>query len=412
MRRKYRHSVILFLLLSVLSGLQLLHAQMDEKLYMINWQIDTLQTELLSLEIDNLTFLRNNEYNSTAQKGYTLPGFWFQLKSVYHPLSPIQIEAGVHSLWFWGATMYPAFTYKEIATWKGHEHAHTVHVLPFFRIHLDLTERLSLVLGNLYGGANHRLIEPLYNPELNLTSDPETGLQLLYRSKRLQLDLWLDWMTFIYQLDSKQEAFVSGGSTCFNLTNPDLPFHVYIPLQGLVQHRGGEIEVTDARILTLLNGAVGAGLEWNWEGGVLRSVKTEYLLAGFAFPKGRTYQPESGTGHYIRAAMQLKDINISASYWSCNDFVPIFGSAFYSSMSIKKPGMLYEKPSLCHVGVDYFRSLGKGYTLGVKVDVYRFMSGKMYWAETRQYQTQHFGKNINHALEICFRMTPSFIIKK
>ena len=412
MGKEYGRIVIRFFLLTVLSGMQMISAQLSEKLYTTDCRIDTTQKGRLSVEVDNLTFFKNNEYNSTAQKGYTLPGFWFQLKSVYHPLSSVKLEAGVHSIWFWGADMYPAFAYKENPAWKSHDDAHPVHLSPFFRVHLALSDRLSFILGNLYGGANHRLIEPLYNPELNLTSDPETGLQLLYNTKRFQVDLWLDWMTYIYRLDTHQEAFVAGFSTRFNTHDTSSPLNVYFPLQGLVLHRGGEIKLVDVNNQTLMNGAVGAGVEWNREGRVLKSIKTEYLLAGFYYPKGRTYQPESGRGHYVRAAIQLSDFNICASYWSCNNFIPVFGSVFYSSMSIKKTGMLYENPSLCYLSVDYVRSLGKGFTLGIKADVYRYMSGKMYAAETRLYQPSNFGKNKNHSLEICFRMNPSFLIKK
>jgi len=406
--RKYIQTAFHFLWFMALSGIQLLPAQMSDRMYISDNQIDTLKKGQLSVDIDNLTFFKNNEYNSTAQKGYTLPGFWLQAKAVYYPLSTIKLEAGVHSIWFWGATMYPAFAYKEIATWKGKDYAHHVHALPFFRVHLALTDRMSLILGNLYGAANHRLIEPLYNPELNLTSDPETGLQFLYHGKRLQLDLWLDWMTYIYKLDTQQEAFVTGGSAFFNVTDPASSCHVYLPMQGLALHRGGEIEMTDGTVQTLINGALGAGVKWNRNGRVMKNFKTEYAFTGFYFPKGRTYQPEYGFGHFIKSAVQLNDFNISASYWLCNDFVPIFGNVFYSSISAKKDRMLYKNPSLLNIRADYVRSFGKGFALGVKADVYRYMSGKMYSADTRLFQPQNFGKNTNYSLEIVFRMTPSF----
>jgi len=379
---------------------------------MTDSRIDTLQKGRLSVEVDNLTFFRNNEYNSTAQEGYTLPGFWLQPKAVYYPLSSIKLEAGVHSIWFWKTSSYPAFAYREIPTWMGRENAQNVHVLPFLRVHLALSDRLDFILGNLYGGANHRLIEPLYNPELNLTSDPETGLQLIYHSKTFQFDLWLDWMTYIYRLSTHQEALITGGSARFNLNAPESRFHVYIPFQGLVHHKGGEINVTEENIQTIANGAVGAGIVWNREGHFVKSIKTEYALAGFYFPKGRTYQPESGFGNYVRAEVRFFDFNFTASYWRCRDFIPISGSIFYSSMSAKKPGMLYKNPSLCYWGLDYVRSFGKGFALGMKAEVYRYMSGKMYSSETRLFQSSNFGKNTNHALEVSFRMTPSFLIRK
>jgi len=411
-RKKIQHIGFFFLLLTVLSGMQKLCAQIAEKLYTTDTKIDTLRKGQLSVDVDNLTFFRNNEYNSSVQKGYTLPGFWLQLKTVYYPLSNIKIEAGAHSIWFWGATRYPALSYREISTWNGLDNARKVHVLPFFRVHLALSDHINFILGNLYGGSNHRLIAPLYNPELNLTSDPETGLQLLYTTKRIVLDAWLDWMSFIYRLDTHQEALATGYSVRFNLNDPESTFQFYLPLQGLAHHQGGEIIAMDENILTIMNGAIGAGVEWNSRSRVVKSVKTEFDIVGHYFPKGRTYQQEKGMGYYAKAAIQLQDFNISASYWTGRNFIPIFGSVFYSSMSMKKNGMMYENPGLLHIEADYVRSLGEGYALGVKVEVFRYLSGKMYAANTRIIQPSAFGKNTNYAYEVSFRMNPSILLKK
>ena len=411
-RRSFRQIGVICLLLTVLSGRPTLCAQWQEKMYMADSKIDTTKKGQLSVAVENLTFFRDNEYNSSVQKGYTLPGFWLQLKAVYHPLSNIKLEAGAHSIWFWGASRYPAYTYyQEIATWKGEKESHAVHVLPLLRAHIVLSDRWSFIIGNLYGGANHRLIEPLYNPELNLSSDPETGVQLLYTSDRIIFDVWLNWMTFIYRLDTHQESFASGASAQFYLTQPESALQVYVPLQGLIHHRGGEIEAFDENIQTLMNGVVGAGIEWRPQSRVLRSVKTEFDITGHYFPKGRTYQSETGMGYYLNTAMQLKDFTVSASYWRGRNFIPVFGSVFYSAVSLKKDRMMYENPGLLHFGADYVRSLGKGFALGAKFEVFRYVSGKMYAADTRIYQPSAFGKNANYAFEICFRMTPTFSIK-
>ena len=408
-RKKCIQIGVICLLLTVLSGRQTLCAQWQEKLYMTDTKIDTTQKGKLSVALDNLTFFRDNEYNSSVQKGYTLPGFWLQLKAVYHPLSNIRLEAGAHSVWFWGATRYPTFAYyQEIATWKGDKDAGKVHVLPFLRAHIAISDRWSFVLGNLYGGANHRLIEPIYNPELNLSSDPETGIQLLYSSDRFTFDTWLNWMTYIYRLDTHQEALATGVTAQLNLTQPESAFRVYMSFQGLAHHRGGEIEAVDENIQTLMNGAMGAGIEWRPQSRVVRSVKTEFDVTGHYFPKGRTYQSETGMGYYSNTAIQLKDFTVNASYWKGKNFIPVFGSVFYSAMSIKKDRMMYENPGLLHVSAGYVRSWGKGFALGAKLEVFRFVSGKMYAADTRVYQPSAFGKNTNFALEICFRMTPTF----
>jgi hypothetical protein len=386
---------------------------MTDRLYRFGApRIDTLRKGQLALEIDNISFFKNNEFISTVQKGYTLPGFWLQLKTVYHPLSNLKIEGGVHSIWFWGSTLYPAFVYKGISAWDGQDYARNVHVLPYFRAHIALSEHADFVLGDIYGGSSHRLIEPLYNPELNLTSDPESGLQFLYHSKWLQLDMWVDWMTYIYRLDTKQEAFVAGASARFMANSPESRLHVYFQLQGLSQHRGGEIDITNEDTQTMFNGAAGMGMIWNVGRKVLKHINTEFDIAGYSFPKGCIYELDKGRGYYAKLSMQLSDFNIETSYWSCRDFMPIFGNVFYGSMSTKESNLLYENPKMLYLGGDYMHPLNKGFSFGIKAEAYYYLSGKMYHAETGLYSPSAFGSNTNYSVGVCLRINPSFLLKQ
>ena len=84
-----------------------LHAQLAEKVFRTDYRITSENERKLFVTLDNLSFFRNAESTSFAQKGYTLPGFWLQLKGVYYPTENIKLEGGVHSVWFWGATRYP-----------------------------------------------------------------------------------------------------------------------------------------------------------------------------------------------------------------------------------------------------------------------------------------------------------------
>ena len=402
-----------FVVLYFLGG-QKAEAQLSERLFTSDYHIDSLCKGQLSIEIDNLSFYKNNEYGSTVQKGYTLPGFWLQPKAVYYPLSNLKLEAGVHSIWFWGTTRYPAFAYKTIPEFGGRDYSHNVHVLPFFRANLALSDNVSVILGDIYGGANHRLIEPLYNPELNLSSDPEKGMQVLYQSKWLELDLWIDWISFIYNLDTHQEAFSSGGSAMFKLNSPESTFHIYAPVQGLIYHKGGEIDITESKVQTVMNGAVGAGLKWNNKGLVIDNINAEFDIAGYNFPRGQAYYYTKGRGIYSKLSMQLKDFNIGTSYWSCTDFVSMFGNAFYSSISTKKgnEGMIFHKPKMLYLGVDYTRILGKGFVFGINAEAYYYLSGKMYSPETGIVEPSAFGSNTNYSLGIYLRINPSFLIKQ
>ena len=388
-------------------------AQFIDSIYITKHEIDTLHKGQLSVEIDNLSFFKNNEFNSTIQKGYTLPGFWLQPKAVYYPLSNVKLEAGVHSIWFWGAWRYPAFAFKDISRWSGRDYSHNVHISPYFRAHFSMSKNVSIVLGNIYGGSNHRLIEPLYNPELNLSSDPEAGLQFLYKSKWVNFDSWVDWMTYIYELDTHQESFVAGASARFLTNSPESRFHVYFPLQGVAQHRGGEIDNnTTEPVQTIMNGALGVGLKLNLKNRLVKYINAEFDLAGYHFPKGREMQLHRGRGFYSKLEMQLESFNIKTSYWNGKNFVSMFGNHFYNSVSSKMDGNRYDNPQMLYLGANYVHSLGKGFSLGVMAETYYFVSGKMYSSQTGLYEPSAYGKNSNFSVGICMRINPSFLIKQ
>ncbi|MDR0698008.1 MAG: hypothetical protein LBG28_02135 [Tannerella sp.] len=409
-----RFICVLSAVVSFLFGGREVCAQITEYLYTSDCRIDTLRQGQLSFEADNLSFFKNNEFNSTVQKGYTLPGFWSHMKISYYPCTNLKLETGVHSIWFWGTTRYPAFAYQGISNWRGREDAYYVHVLPYFRAHVALSDHVDIILGNIYGGSNHRLIEPLYNPELNLTSDPESGMQLLYNTKWLHLDMWVNWMTYIYKLDTKSEVFVAGTTARINANREDAPLHVYFRLQWLAQHQGGEIDVTNENVQTIMNSAAGVGFKRNINRKVLKYINAEFDVTNYNYPKGRVSVPGKGHGFYAGLAVQLRDFHVRTSYWRCKDFVTILGNPFYGSVSLKEEDMLYKKPEMFHAGVDYLYpvNIEKGFYLGIMAEVYYYLSGMMYSSETGLPASAPFGRNTNFSLGVCLRINPSFLLKQ
>ena len=120
--------------------------------------------------MDNISFFKDNEFAGTVIKGYSLPGLWIQPKFVYYPLKNIKLEGGVHMLWFSGAyRLSECFLIKTIVLWKGEQYQKGAHLFAFFPAQISM-KSVDLILGNIYGGSNHGLIAPLYNPELNLTA--------------------------------------------------------------------------------------------------------------------------------------------------------------------------------------------------------------------------------------------------
>lgn len=389
---------------------QVVAAQISERVFKSDYYIDPEKKGQLSVELDNISFFKDNEYTGTIMKGYSLPGLWIQPKVVFYPLANIKLEAGAHLLRYWGATKYPSLAYQDIAKWKGNQFQHGFHAVPFFRAQMALSDHVNIVLGDIYGGANHDLIEPLYNPELNLTADPEAGLQLLFDSRRFDLDAWVNWESFIFNGDTHQEAFTVGLSSRYKMNDPESRFHFYMPLQALVQHRGGEIDtIYSNSVQTLMNGAVGAGAVWNTGNPIFRNVNLEFDVAGYYQQAGIIWPHNKGTGFYVRASADIYDFRVKTSYWNSHKFISMFGSPFYGAVSTAREGVTYDGQSLVYLGFEYSRSFGKGFSMGVDVDIFQHLPVNMY--EPGKEGTSISGRATSFSAGVYLRVNPSFLIK-
>ena len=356
--------------------------------------IDPAATGTLSLTIDNLSFFKDNEYEGDHSRGYSLPGLWLQPKVVYQPLPNVRLEAGFHALIFDGANKYPCYAYHDIGRWKGNQYQSGAHVLPFFRAQAQL-QNLTFVLGDIYGGANHHLMEPLMNTEVNLTQDPEMGFQLLWNLPRYQLDAWLNWQSYIFEEDTHQEAFTVGVHQQFLLNDPAQAWHWYLPVDVLAQHRRGEQDITDMGVQTITNGGIGLGLRWRTGARALESITAEAAALGCWQQAGELWPFDSGVAVSGSVAAQFKNgLRVFGGLFYTRDFVSLYGSPFYSTLSQADAGTRFRDLLTPHAGVEWCHTFAKDYTLGAKADIYPVR-----------------GTN-NFSFGAYFRCTPSFQLWK
>ncbi len=387
-----------------------LKAQIVDRLYKTDYHIDPGKERELSVELDNISFFKDNEFTGEFTDGYSLPGLWLQPKAVYYPLRNVKVEAGLHLLIYHGANKYPSMAYQDIAYWKGTQYQKGIHVLPYFRAQMSFADHWNVVLGALYGGANHDLIEPLYNPELNMTADPEMGLQVLFDSKPFNLDIWVNWQSFIFRKDLHQEAFTVGISSRLKYNDPSSRFHFYTPIQGLVQHRGGEIDtIYSGSVQTLMNGAIGVGAIWNTGHHLFKNVGLELDAAGYYQQAGELWPLGSGYGLYARASASIYDFLVKTSYWRGDDFIPMFGSQLYGSVANTDKGGAYKAPQLLYLGLEYSKQLAKGFSIGADLDIFYHLSVDRTDLEGVVHPE---GKNTSFSVGVYMRVNPSFLIKK
>lgn len=344
---------------------------------------DSTKVGTLGLDVDALAFFKDNEFDGDVVKGYSLPGFRLQPRLTYTPLREVHLEAGFHATVFDGAGKYPAYVFHDIAHWKGDQYTSGAHMLPFFRAEARLGQdrpgQTTVVLGDIYGATAHGIAQPLYNPELTLTDDPEAGVQVLVSRKRWTSDVWLNWQSYIYEEDTHQEAFTVGWTQ-----RTLLPHGFSIPIQVLVQHRGGEQDLPELSlgVQTIANGAVGVGYEWRPSVSRprgLRGVECEALALAAYQQSGHLWPFDFGTALWTSAAVDWNfGLRVKAGLFHApKDFCSLYGSPFFGTLSVKHPGERYNGMTTGYWGVEYSRTFSAGgrwtsgaYTLGAKADGY------------------------------------------
>lgn len=398
------------IIIGCLLGMSLpLSAQTETSRYATEYRIDTLKKKELRLDIDNLFFFKNNEFSSSTMKGYTLPGAWINPKLTYVPLPNIKFEAGAYMLWYSGAYKYPNYAYQDIAEWKGGHYQKGTHLLPYFRGQIALGN-FNFVLGNIYGGSNHRLILPLYNPELNLTADPETGFQVLYDAPRFHLDAWINWQSFIFESDTHQESFIAGVTSEIKFNSPQSEWHWYIPVQMVAQHRGGEIDDTDTGVETFMNGSAGVGLTWNANQAKLKRLNWEVDVLGYYQQAGELWPFDKGIGWYAKMGADFNYLFLQAGVFGCHQFISLLGSPYFGAVSTRHKGGYYEgNPFTGFLTAEYSRTFAKLYSFGLKGELYYNAPGNLVHEDEEAMKEKSAGMGIS--IGAYFRLNLSLLLK-
>lgn len=399
------------LLLTTANAKAQVSVHIDSLLFENSHRIDSASCGELRLNFDALCFFRDNEYKGSLSKGYTLPGYRLQPTVSYQPLKNLRVEVGVSMLHYWGANKYPNLNYSDISTWKGDQTQTGFHLLPFFNVQLAVSRNFNLILGNIYGGANHRLIEPLYNQENALSADPEMGVQMQWQTKPLDFDVWVNWESFIFDKDTHQEAFTFGLSTRFKANRPERRTHVYFPLQVVMQHRGGEInpDAEQRQVKTWMNAAAGVGVTIHTDNSILTRLNAEADVAYYRQMTGALLPFDNGKGVYLKAEADIWRFCLRGAYWDSSKFISIFGNPLYGSVGIHNRNFQMQRNRTVCAQLSYAQELGKGFSWGVQADVFNTLPTDNFVVGDKVYNNNN---KVSLAAGIYLRVKPSFLLKK
>lgn len=270
--------------------------------------------ELLGFSLYSNSFFKNNEFFDSIAQGYTLFGTQLAGQLYYIPHPNLALYGGIYLRKDFGHAPFtrisPLFTVK----WQKNGHA--------------------ILFGNLEGNVAHRLCEPLYNYERLILDHLENGLQYHVTKSNFWSDTWLNWEVQQYLRSPYQEELSGGHSSRTQLWHRG-GWSVTLPLQGLIYHKGGQLDTDTTSLKTLLNTATGLIVQWRSvdSGQFIQSVCSENYVAAFnELSPAKVLPYRNGNGVFINLAIMSKyHLGLSAGYWSGNQFLAIHGGDLYQS---------------------------------------------------------------------------------
>ena len=322
-------------------------------------------TNNLLFHIEGSTFFIDNEYFGDRVSGYTLPGFVLRPHVEWQPSQNVVINGGLHWLNYWGARDYPATTAYGVYPIYDSV-SRPMHVLPWLQANFYFVPGMKFTLGSL-DASSHDLPWPMYNQELMTVADPETGFQLTYENRWIDMDVWCDWREYIWDRSPVPERFTAGVSGKLSLDIDKSWWMIHLPIHFVVQHEGGQNMSVPHNINNNFNGSTGLGVSKLWKNYIWTSL---CCRAMWYHQHGNDAVPFSnGWGIYPEFVLHSNHWSLMASYWYGKDFVPLLGSWHYSNLSANTPGLTFDRTRVVTLYADWNWS-PNGYSHGCYLRFY------------------------------------------
>lgn len=307
----------------------------------------------LSFHLYQANFFKNNEYFNNLHEGETLPGSILDPAFVYQPGSNTRLETGVHLLKFFG------------------QHGFN-RIEPILRFQYQPANYFQMVIGTIYGGAFHGLIEPLYQWESTFSQPLENGLQFLFNTKRLHADTWLNWKRFIEQNDPFQEELTVGTTFSYQIVKRDNSFSLSIPFQTTINHHGGQIIADHVPLRTIFNYATGISTEWIPQNGMFKKLNFQCWLLGYndiSHTELQVYR--EGFAVYPKTTVTLTNFELQTGYFHGEGFMSSEGEPLFFSANIPYNQYLLPTRNMITCKLIFNKKIQRGIHLAAYGEIYK-----------------------------------------
>ncbi len=269
------------------------------------------------VQIDNLAFVKNNEYFNLIADGYTLIG------------NRLNTELSLQT--------HPDYIFTAGMMWLQYDGlSYLSKNIPYFSLHLKQKQN-DFYIGKLYTDDNHLLPQVLYAFERHLdTRSVENGLQHRYNGRHWQTDTWLQWEQFIFKKDTMRERLNFGHVSHF--TFKINRWRLQIPVQIYLHHRGGQINVRQNNnhvnsALVVANGGGSFDLSYKLSSQSFWGIATQYYWHRINSDLTETFHYKQGSAINIKVYYRNKIIYSELNYWKSNSFVSSKGDDMFQSVS-------------------------------------------------------------------------------
>ena len=337
-----------------------LYAQIDNRLLESHIEISDSNEEKIMLSIENRNFLKNNEYFGKIATGYTMMGTQLSTQMAYQAGKHVRLQGGVFLLSDFGNN-----TLRRVS--------------PLLSLKMQ-KNGYSFLFGTLEGNFSHRLIEPIYNYERYVFHPIENGLQIKIDRPKLWSDTWINWEVMQYLNSNYQEQFSAGHSTRIKLIQKE-KINLTLPVQGLVTHRGGQIDTIGLPLETMANVAVGFTLSYKpnqW----IKEINTEnYFTLYRNLSPTKTTAFSAGQGFLLNmTAITRYDIAASVGYWQGDQYISSRGGFLFRSVASEygQQGYIDQTRSLLFFRLLYQKPIQKGLSVDVRFEPYYDLGNQLF----------------------------------
>ena len=310
-------------------------------------------SQKLLIHFGNKNFFKNNEYFNPLNEGLTLPGVIIEPSLIYYPGVNTKFEAGASFLKYFGRDGF-------------------FQIQPIFRFEYQPVPFFKMIMGTIYGGARHGLIEPLYQWERTFTHPVENGLQFLFKTSQLNADVWLEWKKFIMQNDPFQEELLFGTTFSYKLLPADRDFNLSIPFQTTINHHGGQINTQKVPLRTVANYASGLNATWLFHESFIKQFDLDCWAIGYNdLSPVKLQDYTQGNGTYALAKIFFSNFSLQPGYFHGEGYMSSEGEPLYFSATIPANGYLYPIRNMVLGKLVYSKKIQRGVNLSAYVEVYK-----------------------------------------